>query len=57
VKYASILLQALTVELDEAFLHAAIDLMRLEGVSWSLESERFVLPWYGEQALIRRIVP
>ena len=40
VKYASILLQALTIQLDEAFLYAVLDLTKLQGVDWEAESEK-----------------
>lgn len=40
VKYASILLQALTIQIDEAFLYASLDLTKLEGVSWESETEK-----------------
>ena len=41
VKYASLLLQAITVEIDEAFLYAILDLTRLEGVSWESNTEKY----------------
>ncbi|EJD03959.1 vacuolar protein sorting-associated protein vps13 [Fomitiporia mediterranea MF3/22] len=39
VKYASILLQALTIQIDEGFLYAILDLTKLEGVTWETEEE------------------
>ncbi len=43
VKYASILLQAITIQLDEAFLYAVLDLTKLQGVDWEAESEKWVI--------------
>ncbi|KAH8120322.1 vacuolar protein sorting-associated protein vps13 [Phellopilus nigrolimitatus] len=43
VKYASILLQAITVQIDEAFLYAVLDLTKLEGVNWETESESVLI--------------
>ena len=43
VKYASVLLQALTVQIDEAFLYAVLDLTKLEGVSWETDTDRRVV--------------
>jgi hypothetical protein len=37
VKYASVLLQAMTVQLDEDFVFALYDLTKLKGVSWTEE--------------------
>ncbi|KLO14457.1 hypothetical protein SCHPADRAFT_996578 [Schizopora paradoxa] len=43
VKYASILLQAITIQLDEAFLYAVLDLTKLQGVDWEAESENVLI--------------
>ena len=43
IKYASILLQAITVQIDEAFLYAVLDLTKLEGVSWDTDEDRYIL--------------
>lgn len=40
VKYASILLQAITVQIDEAFLYAIMDLVKLDGIDWDADTER-----------------
>lgn len=40
VKYASILLQAITIQVDEAFLYAVLDLTKLQGIDWEAESEK-----------------
>ena len=37
IKYASLLLQALTVQIEESFLYAITDVF--EGVSWQTETE------------------
>lgn len=42
VKYASLLLQAITIEIDEAFLYAILDLTKLEGVNWETQTEKYV---------------
>ncbi|KAI5124698.1 hypothetical protein M0805_004304 [Coniferiporia weirii] len=49
VKYASILLQAITVQIEEAFLYAVLDLTRLEGISWQTESESVLIHNLNEQ--------
>jgi vacuolar protein sorting-associated protein 13A/C len=40
VKYASILLQALTIQIDEDFLFSLLDLSKIEGASWEAEPEK-----------------
>lgn len=40
VKYASILLQAITVQIDEAFLYALMDVAKLDGIDWDADTER-----------------
>ena len=37
VKYASILLQAITVQIDEAFLYALMDVAKLDGIDWDAD--------------------
>lgn len=39
VKYASILLQSMTIELDEDFLFAVIDFSKFRGASWDDEQQ------------------
>ena len=41
VKYASILLQAITVQIDEAFLYALMDVAKLDGIDWDADTERW----------------
>ncbi|KZS92954.1 vacuolar protein sorting-associated protein 13 [Sistotremastrum niveocremeum HHB9708] len=43
VKYASILLQAMTIQVDEDFLFALYDLTKLKGLSWEDESENILI--------------
>ena len=43
VKYASVLLQAITIQIDEAFLYAFLDLTDVSA-SWNTTSERYVRP-------------
>lgn len=47
VKYASILLQAISIEVDEAFLYAMLDFSKLQGASWEEEPERCVVVTKG----------
>ena len=46
MKYASILIQAITIQLDEAFLYAVLDLTKLEGVDWETDSQKLVFSIY-----------
>ena len=39
IKYATLLLQQITVELDEDFIFAMLDFMKVPGASWSEEKE------------------
>lgn len=38
IKYASLLLQALTIQVDEDFLFAVIDMSNLKSLSWDVEA-------------------
>ncbi|KZT02705.1 vacuolar protein sorting-associated protein 13 [Laetiporus sulphureus 93-53] len=48
VKYCSILLQALTIEADEGFLWAVLDLTKIKGASWD-EGQQDVLIQHPEE--------
>ncbi|EJD47755.1 vacuolar protein sorting-associated protein vps13 [Auricularia subglabra TFB-10046 SS5] len=48
VKYASILLQALSIQLDEDFLFAVYDLTKLKGASWEQEQESVLIQNAGD---------
>lgn len=39
IKYASVLLQSLSIQLDEDFLFTLLDFAKLEGVAWGSESQ------------------
>ena len=39
IKYASLLLQQITIELDEDFIYALLDFTKVSGASWSEETE------------------
>lgn len=58
VKYASILLQAITLQVDEAFLYAVLDLTKLDGVEWEVDSEKCVYSstYFMKQILISMTV-
>lgn len=43
VKYCSILLQALTVEVDEDFLYSLLDLSQVKGLSWEEEKDDILI--------------
>ncbi|VDB84480.1 unnamed protein product [Peniophora sp. CBMAI 1063] len=45
VKYCSVLLQALTVEVDEDFLYALLDLSQVKGLSWEEEQEDILIEY------------
>jgi hypothetical protein len=41
VKYASVLLQVLQIQVDEDFLFALLDLTKVKGVSWEEEQAEY----------------
>ncbi|KZT54406.1 DUF1162-domain-containing protein [Calocera cornea HHB12733] len=48
VKYASILLQSMTIELDEDFLYALIDFSKFRGGSWEAEVQDILIEQPGD---------
>ncbi|KZO93498.1 vacuolar protein sorting-associated protein 13 [Calocera viscosa TUFC12733] len=48
VKYASILLQSMTIELDEDFLYALIDFSKFRGGSWETEVQDVLIEQPGD---------
>ncbi|KAH7104413.1 vacuolar protein sorting-associated protein vps13 [Auriculariales sp. MPI-PUGE-AT-0066] len=48
IKYASVLLQALTVQTDEDFLFALLDLSKLKGASWEHEQDTVLIQDAGD---------
>jgi hypothetical protein len=42
IKYASILIQAITVELDEDFAYALYDFSQFDGAAWQEQPEEYV---------------
>lgn len=42
IKYASVLLQSLSIQLDEDFLFTLLDFAKLEGVAWGSEPQELV---------------
>lgn len=44
IKYFSVLLQALTIEVDEDLLFAMYDMTQIHGLSWDDPAKEYILP-------------